>query len=92
MMSLMPRPVALITGPTSGIGAGYAADGYDPVLIARDVDRLTGLAGELRGAAGSVDILPADLSDAADRDQVVDRLAGGVRVSAGRVGGGRGRS
>jgi short-subunit dehydrogenase len=90
MMALMPRPVALITGPTSGIGAGYArryaADGYDLVLVARDVDRLTGLAEDLRGAAGSVDILPADLADAADRDEVVGRLAGGVRVLVNNAG------
>jgi len=90
MMSLMPRPVALITGPTSGIGAGYARryarDGYDLVLVARDADRLTKLAAELEGEAGSVAILPADLADAADRAEVVDRLAGGVRVLVNNAG------
>ena len=80
----MPRPVALITGPTSGIGAGfarrYASDGYDLVLVARDVDRLTRLAGELRQHSGTVEILPVDLADPADRQRVCDRLAQGVRV------------
>lgn len=86
----MPRPVALITGPTSGIGAGYArryaSDGYDLVLVARDVDRLAKLAGELEGHGGSVEILPADLADAADRDKVCDRLAAGVRVLVNNAG------
>jgi uncharacterized protein len=85
----MPRPVALITGPTSGIGAGYARryarDGYDLVLVARDVDRLKQLAGELK-ALGGVEILPADLSEAADRDKVADRLAAGVRVLVNNAG------
>ncbi|MDM2035226.1 SDR family NAD(P)-dependent oxidoreductase, partial [Mycobacteroides abscessus] len=38
------RPVALITGPTSGLGGGfarkYASQGYDVVLVARDEQRL----------------------------------------------------
>jgi short-subunit dehydrogenase len=86
----MPRPVALITGPTSGIGAGYArryaSDGYDLVLVARDVDRLTQLAAELEGDAGSIEILPADLADPAGRAKVADRLAAGVQVLVNNAG------
>jgi short-subunit dehydrogenase len=86
----MPRPVALITGPTSGIGAGYArryaSDGYDLVLVARDVDRLTKLAAELEGSAGSIEVLPADLADPAGRDKVAGRLAAGVRVLVNNAG------
>jgi uncharacterized protein len=87
----MPRPVALITGPTSGIGAGYARryanDGYDLVLVARDVPRLTELAHELEENAGSsVEVLPADLSDPGDRREVCDRLGGGVRVLVNNAG------
>ena len=89
-MSLMPRPVALITGPTSGIGAGYARrfadEGYDLVLVARDVERLTRLAGELQGKAGGVEILAADLADPADRAKVADRLAAGVRILVNNAG------
>ncbi|OBI91399.1 SDR family NAD(P)-dependent oxidoreductase [Mycobacterium asiaticum] len=86
----MPRPVALITGPTSGIGAGYARryarDGYDLVLVARDVGRLEQLAGELQSEAGNIELLPADLADAADRDKVSERLAEGVRVLVNNAG------
>ncbi|EUA93306.1 SDR family oxidoreductase [Mycobacterium ulcerans] len=86
----MPRPVALITGPTSGIGAGYARryaqDGYDLILVARDVDRLTQLAVELEDDAGNVEILPADLADAAGRDKVAERLSRGVRVLVNNAG------
>jgi uncharacterized protein len=86
----MPRPVALITGPTSGIGAGYARryarDGYDLVLVARDVDRLTELADELQAHAGRVEILPADLADPDGRGKVADRLAAGVRVLVNNAG------
>ncbi|HKV19473.1 MAG TPA: SDR family oxidoreductase [Mycobacterium sp.] len=87
----MPRPVALITGPTSGLGAGfarrYAIDGYDLVLVARDVARLEALAAELHDEAGAeVEVLPADLAEAADRAKVADRLSAGVRVLVNNAG------
>lgn len=86
----MPRPVALITGPTSGIGAGYARryaqEGYDLVLVARDGQRLRELADELAADAGDIEILPADLSEAADRRKVADRLSAGVQVLVNNAG------
>ncbi len=89
----MPRPAALITGPTSGIGAGYARryarDGYDLVLVARDGDRLQQLADELRNPpfqAGQIEVLPADLSDPAHRAKVADRVAAGVQVLVNNAG------
>ncbi|WP_286274655.1 SDR family NAD(P)-dependent oxidoreductase [Mycobacterium antarcticum] len=87
----MPRPVALITGPTSGLGMGfarrYALDGYDLVLVARDVERLERLAAELHDEAGvDVEVLAADLAVAADRAKVAYRLAEGVRVLVNNAG------
>jgi short-subunit dehydrogenase len=87
----MPRPVALITGPTSGLGEGFArrfaVDGYDLVLVARDADRLERLASELRAEAGAdVEVLRADLADAADRETVAARLRAGVAVLVNNAG------
>jgi short-subunit dehydrogenase len=87
----MPRPVAVITGPTSGLGAGfahrYARDGYDLVLVARDTARLEQLAAELHDEAGAgVEVLTADLAVAADRAKVAGRLRSGVQVLVNNAG------
>jgi short-subunit dehydrogenase len=81
----------MITGPTSGLGEGfahrYAIDGNDLVLVARDVDRLERLAAELHDEAGArVEVLPADLAVAADRAKVADRLAEGVQILVNNAG------
>jgi uncharacterized protein len=71
---------ALITGPTAGIGRGFADSlarkGFDLVLVARDEQRLGAVASELTRQYGvACEVLPADLSERDDVDRVAARLS-----------------
>lgn len=71
---------ALVTGGTSGLGLEFAralADrGCDLVLVARDLDRLTHTADQLRWRYGvDVEVLAADLSQRDQAAAVAARLA-----------------
>ena len=79
-----PRPTALVTGATSGIGhrfaATLAARGHDLVLVARDTERLELVAADLRAEHGvEVEVLVADLADRAALRRVEERVADAVR-------------
>jgi short-subunit dehydrogenase len=74
----LSRPVAAITGASSGIGAAFArklAPGHDFILIARRRDRLEQLSRELSAEYGSqAELLQADLSKETDLAKVAATL------------------
>jgi Short-chain dehydrogenases of various substrate specificities len=83
----MSRPLALVTGASSGFGAGFArrfaAEGYDLVLVARREDRLRALADELAALGAAAHVLPTDLSTADGVAGLVSRLeADGLALDA----------
>ena len=76
----MSQPIALVTGPTAGIGRRFAFQlaerGHDLVLVARGREALEAVAEELRSKHGvAVEVLPADLTDRSELARVEERLA-----------------
>jgi short-subunit dehydrogenase len=61
------KPVALVTGASSGIGEAtarrLASDGYAVAISARRAERLEALAESIRRAGGEALVLPGDITD-----------------------------
>ena len=73
------RPVTLITGASSGIGAAlaheFAANGHDVVLVARREQALAALADAIAAkAATRPAVLPADLARAGATQAIAEAL------------------
>lgn len=84
-MSRVVRPLALVTGASSGIGEAFAVAlagrGHDLVIVARRADVLSDLAARLRASGGGeVEVIAADLATAGGVDSVAARLRDPVRA------------
>lgn len=80
------KPVAVVTGASSGIGAVYAerlaARGFDLVLVARRAERLQALSAKVSQAHGvKVEVVDADLTNEVGLVRVEDVLATNPRVA-----------
>jgi short-subunit dehydrogenase len=79
------KPAVLVTGASTGIGAIYAdrfaKRGHDLVLVARNVGRMEELAARLQAENRiAIDIVKADLAEAADVAKVETRLRADARI------------
>ena len=82
----MTERVTLITGASAGIGTElarvFASQGHRVAMVARRVDRLNALAGELTAAGHTAPIvIPCDLTQSDAGDRIADALtAAGVEI------------
>ena len=79
------RPLAVVTGASSGIGLEYAERlavmGHDLVVVARRRSRLDSVASQLEGDCGvKVDVLPADLTLSAEMRVVEETIRNSQRL------------
>ncbi len=78
----MPRPIALVTGASSGIGVDLAReaarDGHDLILVARRAEPMEKLADELKSAGTETRILTADLSKPGAAAEVFAKINGSI--------------
>lgn len=77
---ISPRPRALITGASSGIGAAFAErlahDNYDLIIVARRREKLEALAEQIRQKyAATVEVLVVDLTQPVQLQALEKRLA-----------------
>jgi len=94
-MASNARPIALVTGASSGIGANLARelakDGHDLILSARRVEPMQVLAKELNSVGANSTIIAADLRDSGAaavlvRDIETQGLAVDVLINAAGLG------
>ncbi|MFV0315655.1 MAG: SDR family NAD(P)-dependent oxidoreductase, partial [Microthrixaceae bacterium] len=73
-----PERTAVVTGASSGIGTEIARQlarrGHGLTLVARRVERLEELRDELTDRGVRIEVMPADLSDRAERERLVEEL------------------